>query len=183
MQKKIIDWNGTNKTEHWFLKKKSSFEWAVDSHHDTKVRRRNITLAWKRWDKREKSKIKIQESYDSYEDRYEIYWHFAQKRKNSKSTDSIPTKKQHILHSFDFQQKNHLKGHLIVIKFQKWGYGASRPFNIIDSNQKKKLIIKETLIKIAMKNLNDYLDFQSKIIQLLKRNKQTWGLYFINIIS
>ena len=29
-----------------------------------------------------------------------------------------------------------------------------------------------------MKNLNDYLDFQSKIIQLLKRNKQTWGLYF-----
>ena len=28
-------------------------------------------------------------------------------------------KNQHILHSFDFQQKNHLNGQLIVIKFQK----------------------------------------------------------------
>ena len=51
---------------------KSSVKWAVDSHHDSKVRRRNIMLAWKRWDKQEKSKIKIQESEDSYEDHYEI---------------------------------------------------------------------------------------------------------------
>ena len=48
--------------------------------------------------------------------------------------------------------------------------------------RKRKLIIKEALIKIAVKNLNDYLDFHSKIIHLLKRNKQNWGLHFFDKI-
>ena len=61
-------------------------------------------LSLERWDK-EKIEKKIQESDDSYEDHYKIYWRFAQKRKTSKSTDSIPTKNQHNLHSFEFQQK------------------------------------------------------------------------------
>ena len=39
-------------------------------------------------------------------------------------------------------------------------------------NRKRKLIIKEALIQVAVKSLNDYLDFHSKIIHLLKRNKQ-----------
>ena len=48
--------------------------------------------------------------------------------------------------------------------------------------RKRKLIIEEILIKIAVKNLNDYLDFHSKIIHLLKRNKQNWGLHFFDKI-
>ena len=48
--------------------------------------------------------------------------------------------------------------------------------------RKKKLIIKEALKKIAVKNLNDYLDFHSKIIHLMKRNKQNWGLHFFDKI-
>ena len=48
--------------------------------------------------------------------------------------------------------------------------------------RKRKLIIEEILIKIAVKNLNDYLDFHSKIIHLWKRNKQNWGLHFFDKI-
>ena len=83
--------------------KKKSDGWADYIHHNSNLR--NITWAQKRWDKQGKIEIKIQESDDSYGDHYEIYWRFAQKRKNSMSTDSIPTKKQHVLHSIDFQQK------------------------------------------------------------------------------
>ena len=98
-------------------------------------------------------------------------------------------KNQHILHSFDFQQKNHLNGQLIVIKFQKWGYGTSRPLNIADSNRKTcintqwsnnlqdHVAKKLRLHKIAMKNLYDYLE-SLKIIHLLTRNKQNWLLNF-----
>ena len=88
---------------------KSSVKWAVDSHHDSKVRRRNIMLAWKRWEEKKQKKIQIQESEDSYEDHYKIYWRFSQKRKNSKSTDSIPTKKIKIIYTHSISHKKSLK--------------------------------------------------------------------------
>ena len=73
-----------------------------------KPKKHHVSL--ERWDKQEKIEKKIQESDDSYEDHYKIYWRFAQKRKTSKSTDSIPTKKnQYNLHSFEFQQKKSIK--------------------------------------------------------------------------
>ena len=41
------------------------------------------------------------------------------KRKNSKSTDSIQPKKSRHSALIRYPTKNHLNGHLIVIKFQK----------------------------------------------------------------
>ena len=135
-------------------------------------------VSFERWDKHEKIEKKIQEPDDSYEDHYDIYWRFAQKRKTSKSTDSISTKKSAHSALTRFSTKNQLNGHLIVIKIQKWGYGTSLPLNIVDSNQKKKVNYKRGPYKDRKKNLNDYLDFHSKIIQLLKLNKQNWWLFF-----
>ena len=40
-RKLFIDWKETNKTEPLVLK--SSAKWAVDSHHDSKMRLRDIT--------------------------------------------------------------------------------------------------------------------------------------------
>ena len=131
-------------------------------------------MSLERWDKQEKIEKKIQESDDSYEDHYKNYWRFAQKRKTSKSTDSIPTKKSIQSALIRVPTKNHLNGHLIVIKFQKWGYGASSQVNIIDSNQKKKVNYKrdpykdrseksQRLLRLSFKNYSFIETKQTKL--------------------
>ena len=137
-----------------------------------KPKKHHVSL--KRWDKQETIEKKIRESDDSYEDHYKIYWRFALKRKTSKSTDSIPTKKSTQSALIRVPTKNHLNGHLIVIKFKKWGYGTSLPRNIDDSNQEKIVNYKrgpykdcneksQRLLRLSIKNYSFIETKQTKL--------------------